>query len=30
MFEQVVHIVYRMFQTVNLTDYCTEMNLMTE
>ena len=30
MLERVVHIVYRVFQRVNMTDYCTEKNLMTE
>jgi hypothetical protein len=30
MLQQVVHIVYSVFQTVNLTDYCIEKNLMTK
>jgi len=30
MLEQVVLMVYKVFQRVHLTDYCTEKNLMTE
>jgi hypothetical protein len=30
MLEQVVLMVYKVFQRVHLTDYCTEKNPMTE